>query len=239
MEQFTRVDIFDTKGIEYLFVIGYLLILILVWRVFRNPRRAIERIQSVISTLSAGIMRIPQGIFFNRQHTWTHLAESGAAKVGMDDFLQHVTGRVELIHLKEPGEIIKKGDVLTEIVQDGKHLRLFSPISGEVLQTNPMIQEKADIINEDPYDKGWIYQIKPSEWVKETNSYLLGEKASEWSRKEFERFKEFLSLGPLRSHATEPSMVLLQDGGEVRNNVLADLPDEVWDDFQKEFLDLT
>jgi glycine cleavage system H protein len=239
MEEFTRVDIYDTKGIEYLFVIGYLLVLIIFWTVLKNPRRAVERIQNVIGTLSASVLRIPQGIFFSKQHTWAHLAESGEAKVGVDDFLQHVTGKMKVDRLRDPGETIRKGDLLTEIVQDGKRLKVFSPISGEILNANPVIQENPGALNENPYDTGWLYKIKPSDWVKETQSYMLAEKATEWAANEFTRLKEFLTLGPMRSHASEPSMVLLQDGGEVREHVLTDLPEEVWEDFQQEFLDFT
>jgi glycine cleavage system H protein len=64
----------------------------------------------------------------------------------------------------------------------------------------------------------------------------LAEKATEWSKKEFVRFKDFLSGGAMAKYSSEPSMVLLQDGGEIRENVLSELPDEVWEDFQEEFL---
>jgi glycine cleavage system H protein len=237
MEEFTRVDIYDTKGIEYLFVIGYLLILIIFWNVMKNPKAIITRIQDAISTLSATILRIPQGIFFNKHHVWTHLGESGAAKVGLDDFLQHVTGNVKFSSLKNPGETIRKGDLMTEIIQNGKHLRVYSPISGEILNTNVDLQETPEILSKDPYDNGWIYKIKPSNWVKETKTYLLAEEATKWSANEFLRFKDFLTGGPMRTLSSEPSMMLLQDGGEIRENVLSDLPNEVWENFQEEFLD--
>ncbi len=239
MEEFTRVDIYDTKGLEYLFVIAYLVGLIIFWNMAKNPRRLITRVQEAIHTLSAGILKIPQGIFFNRHHTWTHLSESGAAKVGMDDFLQHITGSVKFNQLKNPGEPIKKGDLLAEIDQDGKHLRVYSPISGEILNTNSALSENPEIVNEDPYKEGWIYSIKPSNWVRETKSYLLAKEASDWSIKEMERLKDFLAGGPMRKYAAEPSMILLQDGGEIRENVLSDLPNEVWENFQEEFLEET
>ncbi len=238
MEEFTRVDIFDTKGMEYIFVIAYLLGLIIFWNIMKNPRVIITRIQEAISTLSANILRIPQGIFFNRHHTWTHLGESGAAKVGMDDFLQHITGSVKFKQLKNPGDAIRKGDLLAEIEQGGKQLRVFSPISGEILNTNSTLNENPEIIQEDPYEEGWIYKIKPSNWVKETKSYLLANEASDWSARELERLKDFLAGGPMRKYAAEPSMVLLQDGGEIRENVLSELPNEVWENFQEEFLDV-
>ena len=236
MEGYSLVDIYDTKGTEYLFVIGYLLLLIIFWKVAKNPQRVFRQIREAVSIISDKILRIPQGIYFNKNHTWAHLKESGVAKVGMDDFLQHVIGNVGLTNLKNPGESIEKGELLTTINQGGKLLRVYSPISGTVVETNPGLNENPGLLNSDPYDKGWIYHIKPSNWVEETRSYYLADRATEWSKKELIRFKDFLSVGAMRKFSSEPSMVLLQDGGEIRENVLSELPGEVWAEFQEEFL---
>jgi len=236
MEGFSIVDIYETKGVEYLFVIAYLVVFIIFWRVVRNPGKVLRQIRDAVSTLSAKILKIPQGIYFSKNHTWTHLGESGAAKVGLDDFLQHVIGELQLSGLKDPGDSIKKGELLAEIEQDGKQLKVYSPISGEVLETNALLAENPEMINTDPYNKGWLYQIKPSNWMKETSSCLLAEKASEWSEKEITRFKDFLSMGAMRKYSSEPAMLMLQDGGEIRDHVLSELPGEVWQDFQEEFL---
>lgn len=236
MEGFSIVDIYDTKGTEYLFVIGYLIILILFWRFASNPGIVLGKIRDAVSTLSVKILNIPQGIYFNRNHTWAHLGESGSAKVGLDDFLQHVIGDLQLSGLKEAGEPIKKGELLAEIEKDGKKLKVFSPITGVVMATNEMLQEDPGLINDDPYQKGWLYQVKPSNWIKDTSSCLLAEKASEWSEKEITRFKDFLSMGAMRKYSSEPAMLVLQDGGEIVDHVLSELPDEVWKDFQEEFL---
>jgi len=237
MENFTRVDIFDTKGVEYILVIGYLLVLIVFWKI--SGKQITRQIQKVLGNLSVNILRIPQGIFYNKAHTWTHLEKLGTAKVGLDDFLQHVIGEVKFTNLKNPGEIIRKGDVLTEIHQDGKHLKVFSPISGSVLSINTSLYENPGILNEDPYESGWIYKIKPTNWIAETNSYFLAEDATNWLTKELERFKDFVTIGPMRKYSSEPSMMILQDGGELRDNLLSELPSDVWKDFQIEFLNFT
>jgi glycine cleavage system H protein len=239
MESFSRVDIFDTKGIEYIFVIGYLLFLIIFWNIANKHEKITKQVRKVINTLSAGILRIPQGLFYNRNHTWAHLEASGTASVGLDDFIQHLTGEIKLTNLKNPGEKIKKGELLTQIDKEGKQLRVFSPISGEIVDTNPTLDEDPGIINEDPYKKGWIYKVKPSDWKKETDSCLFAEDATEWATKELERFKDFLSRGPMEKFSAEPSMVLLQDGGELRENILSELPGEVWTDFQEKFLNIS
>ncbi len=238
MESFSRVDIFDTKGIEYIFVIAYLLILIVFWKLSNKQFSLKAHAKNAINLLSAYILKIPQGLFFNKHHTWAYLEETGTAKVGVDDFVQHLTGTVELNKLIKPGQVIKKGELLTELEKDSKLLKVFSPISGEVLSANASLFDHPEFVNEDPYDSGWLYKIKPENWVAETKGYYVADKATEWFSKELERFKDFLMLGSMNKYQEEPSMVMLQDGGELCDNILSNLPDEVWNDFQKAFLDM-
>jgi len=238
MEGFSKVDIFDTKGIEYIFVIGYLLILIAFWKISTNQVKLRKEVQRVFGNLSANLLRIPQGVFYNRNHTWAHLERSGSAKVGLDDLLQHITGEVQFSHLRNPGEIISKGELLTELNQEGKHLRIVSPISGEILDTNSELTGSPELLNEDPYEKGWIYKIKPSNWIAETKTCYLAEEATNWSMEELQRFKDFLAVS-LKKYSPTPSMVILQDGGELRDSTLSLLPVEVWQDFQQDFLNHT
>ena len=236
MEGFQYVNIFETKGIEYLVIIAFLLLLIPFWHLLNKNVRVNTRIHQTLRTLSASILRIPQGVFFSDTHTWTYLEHSGTAKVGLDDLLLHLTGDIRFISTREPGETIRKGEILTEIEQNGKRLQIASPISGTVIKANPVITESPGTIADDPYKQGWIAQIKPSDWRSETQACYLAEEATAWSRSELDRFRDFLSW-TLGKHATESSMAVLQDGGELCDHTLSELPGEVWQDFQKEFLD--
>jgi glycine cleavage system H protein len=235
MEPFTYSNIFETKGIEYLAIITFLLLLIPFWVLLNRKVRIAKRFQKVLGVLSAKVLKIPQGIFYCRNHTWTHLEKSGAAKVGLDDLLLHITGEVIFRNLKNPGEIIRKGDLLTEIDQNGKLLSIYSPISGKILTTNSALNEDPEMLVVDPYGIGWIYKIKPTNWKTDTNSYFLAEDATNWSIRELERFKDFLA-DSVKKYSSEPSMMILQDGGELRDNLLSEMPGEVWNDFQKSFL---
>lgn len=236
MEGFSKIDIFDTKGIEYIFVIGYLLLLIIVWHVSSRQVKLKKQVQKALGSFSAQVLRIPQGLFYSRNHTWTHLEKSGEAKVGIDDLLQHITGEVSFCNLRNPGEFIKKGDLLTEITQDNRDLRILSPISGMIVDVNYDLAESPELINADPYGKGWICKIKPSSWSAETNVCLMAEAATKWTEKEVERFRDFLAVS-MKKLTSEPAMVILQDGGELRDHTLTQLPEEVWKDFQENFLD--
>jgi glycine cleavage system H protein len=235
MDGFTYHNIFDTKGIEYIAIIAFFAILVPFWIVLNKQVKATKQLQKKLGTLTAGVLRIPQGIFFNQNHTWTHLESKGVAKVGLDDLLLHLTGEVKFSKLRSSGEFVKKDDLLAEINHNGKMLKIVSPISGEILATNSLLQKSPEMLNEDPYQRGWMYKIKPARWIAETSSFYLAEEASSWSAKELERFKDFLATSVER-YAPEPSNVILQDGGELIDEPLAHLPEEVWQDFQRSFL---
>jgi glycine cleavage system H protein len=234
MDGFSYHNIFDTKGIEYLAIIAFFLMLIPFW-IILNRQVVSRKIKHIIGILTANVLKIPQGIFFSKNHTWTHMERHGVALVGVNDLLLHITGAVNFNHFKGPGEIISKGDLLTEIHQNGNILRIFSPISGKIIAKNTTLIEHPEISNEDPYEKGWIYKIKPTNWIADTNSYYLAEEATQWSQKELERFKDFLA-GAAEKYSTNSSLTVLQDGGELCDHILAEMPKEIWQDFQQEFL---
>lgn len=235
MDAFSYNNIFDTKGIEYLVIIAFLVLLIPFW-IFLNKRAKNRmKLDQSFKGLTLNTLQIPQGLFFSRFHTWTYLERSGVAKVGLDDLLVHITGEVKLTRGLEAGDKIKKGDFLAEIAQNDKSLRIYSPISGEVVEMNPLLDKNPDLMNSDPYLKGWIYKIRPTSWVTDTQSYFLAEDASMWARQELARFKDFLSESMAKISA-DPTSVVLQDGGELRDQPLSDLPKEIWSEFQDDFL---
>jgi glycine cleavage system H protein len=201
-----------------------------------NKKSAVRAsIRHAAGILSSAVLRIPQGVFFNRNHTWAHLEKSGRAKVGLDDLLLHITGEVTVKTIKNQGDHIKKGELLAEIDHYGKVLKVFSPLSGEIAETNANLNENPALLNEDPYGEGWVCSIKPAEWVTETHTSYLAEEALEWSKRELERFRDFMAV-TLKKYSPEASMLILQDGGELSDRPLSELPDEVWQEFQDAFL---
>jgi glycine cleavage system H protein len=238
MNGFTYTNIFETKGIEYLIIIAFLLMIIPFWIVINKEVSIKTQIRNAIGILSEEFLRIPLGLLFSKNHTWVHLEKSGVAEVGIDDFLLHITGDVKFSNLKAPGSTINKGELLADIEHNGKILRVYSPISGTVADTNSLLRHTPSVVNEDPYEKGWMYKIKPSGWVEETDTYYQANEALAWTRMELDRFKDFLA-GSLNEHSPEVSMLILQDGGELCDRPLSDLPDEIWQDFQRSFLDLS
>lgn len=235
MEGFTYNNIFETKGIEYIIILSFFAILVPFWLFMNRRIKKTAEAGNTQGFLTSNSLKIPQGVFFSKFHTWAHLLTNGEARVGIDDLLIHFTGDVNFEHVKSPGDSIRKGEVLTVINHNGKNLRILSPISGEIRRTNSNLSENPDLLKDDTYRQGWIYNIKPTNWKAETNSYYLAEEATYWAKQELLRFKDFLSIS-VQKFMPESSGVVLQDGGELIDAPMADLPQEVWQDFQDKFL---
>jgi len=236
MDGFSYVNIFDTKGIEYIVIIIFLLLLIPFWVILNRKKEITTELRKALLFLSAKIKSSPQGLYYTGQHTWTFMERSGAATMGVDNLLVHVTGEVRVNYLKRPEDLIRKGELVAEMDHQGKRLGIFSPISGKILKANDLLTEDPGIVQLDPYEKGWLYAIKPTDWKAETQDYFMADEAKNWLSREMERLRDFLAV-KLAKYAPEQSHVVLQDGGELSESLLAEMPEEMWLDFQKEFLE--
>jgi len=237
MEGFSYHNIFDTKGIEYLVVIGFLLLIIPFWITLNKPEKLKKKIGS-FGVLLLSKLKIPQGLFYSKNHTWTYMKNTGYARIGLDDLLLHLTGAVEVFNLKTPGEKVRKGDSLALLIQNGKQLDIVSPISGEIKFVNSTLFENPGSLNDDPYEEGWFYELKPEDWVEEIKSYFLAEAAIEWTKREMARFKDFI-VQSVQKHSPETGRLVLQEGGELSDHPLSEMPNEIWQDFQASFMSRT
>ncbi|MCX6256853.1 MAG: hypothetical protein NTW49_02985 [Bacteroidia bacterium] len=177
---------------------------------------------------------VPKGLFFDVTHTWAFMDETGVVKLGIDDFLQHVTGTLTRVEMKKPGESIKKGEQLCTLVHKGKQLNIYAPVSGTIIEKNEALTGDSSLINDSPYADGWVYKIEPVNWPREMMFLIMAEKYKDWLKNEFKRLKDFLS--DYIKYDTSFAHVILQDGGEIIDNTLADFAPEVWEDFQNNFI---
>jgi glycine cleavage system H lipoate-binding protein/ABC-type phosphate transport system substrate-binding protein len=186
--------------------------------------------------LSLGSLHAPKGLYFDKSHTWAFMEKDGNVKVGIDDFLQHITGTLTRIKMKESGEKVRKGEKILTLIRDGKQLNIYAPISGVILESNHNLLTNCSLLNTDPYSEGWVYTIEPRNWVREIQFMFMGESYILWLQNEYVRLKEFFSV-LVSSHTPAYAHVVMQDGGEITDHVLADMEPEVWEDFQTKFID--
>jgi glycine cleavage system H lipoate-binding protein/ABC-type phosphate transport system substrate-binding protein len=181
-------------------------------------------------------VKAPGGIFFDRTHTWAFMEKEGKVKIGVDDFLQHTMGKITRVDIKAPGSEVRRGERLATLIQNGKKLDIYSPLSGVVSEVNDELSARPALINSDPYSGGWIYKIEPANWIKETKRYFMGDSYIEWLNKEFSRLKDFIASA-VRQKDLNYSQVVLQDGGEIKEGLMENFGPDVWEELQRKFID--
>jgi glycine cleavage system H lipoate-binding protein/ABC-type phosphate transport system substrate-binding protein len=189
-----------------------------------------------LKVINENSLIIPNGLYYDKTHTWAFMEKDGIVKVGIDDFIQHMTGKITRIKMKNPGDQVKKNELLLSLIQDGKHLNIYAPFTGKIIDINESLVTNPSRINSSPYAEGWIYLIEPSNWLREIQFLRMALRYKEWLKDEFLRLKDFLSA-TINTKTAEFNFVTFQEGGELVDNVLKDFGPEVWEDFQKHFVD--
>lgn len=118
-------------------------------------------------------MNIPADLRYTKEHEWARI-EGTYAVVGITDYAQHELGDIVFIELPKPGAVVEKGKVCASIEAVKAVSDLFAPMSGEAVEANKELETTPQLVNQDPYGKGWIVKIKLSD-PKEADSLLTPE----------------------------------------------------------------
>lgn len=210
--------------------------IILYYKSLRTEKQ--EKAHSNEGIFNEKSVHVPKGLFYDKTHTWAYMEQDGLVKVGLDDFLTQVTGKLSRLEMKKNGTRISKGEVILSLIQDGKQLDIKSPVSGTIRQLNASLKADASLVNSSNYQDGWVYRIEPSNWLREIQFMLMADKFREWIRGEFLRLKDFVTQLPVNGEA-RPALLVMQEGGEIREGLLSDFGPSVWEDFQTQFIETT
>ena len=165
------------------------------------------------------------------------MEKDGFVRIGIDDFLQHVTGPITKVKMRNPGEKIQKGEPFLSLIQHGKQLNIFSPISGVIKENNTKLNTNSSVLNSSPYSEGWVYVIESGNWLKEINAFFMDVTYKTWLKKEFSRLKDFLSS--ITNGEINNSQLVMQDGGELKDKLMELLGPELWEEFQIRFINIS
>ena len=112
-------------------------------------------------------MNTPENLRYTEEHEWVRLEGDGIVVVGITDFAQSELGELVYIEVDTIGEEVAINEVFGTVEAVKTTSDLFMPVSGEVLEFNPEIDESEGddpgLLNSDPYGKGWIVKIKISD----------------------------------------------------------------------------
>jgi glycine cleavage system H protein len=104
-------------------------------------------------------MKIPENLKYTKDHEWIRIEEN-YGYIGITDFAQGELGDIVFIEIETVGETLKKEEVFGTIEAVKTVSDMFMPVSGEILELNPELENAPDSVNKDPYGKGWMIKIR-------------------------------------------------------------------------------
>jgi len=105
---------------------------------------------------------IPTQIKYTKSHEWVETLEDGSVRIGITDHAQDLLGDMVFVELPEVGAEINAGEECAVVESVKAASDVYSPLSGEVTAVNDAVAEAPEIINQSPYENGWLFELKPS-----------------------------------------------------------------------------
>ncbi len=104
-------------------------------------------------------MNLPENLKYTKDHEWVEV-NGDVVTVGITDFAQGELGDIVYVEVETEGESLSSGETFGTVEAVKTVSDLFMPVSGEVLEFNEELEDNSELINKDPYGKGWIVKIK-------------------------------------------------------------------------------
>jgi len=111
---------------------------------------------------NAKTMNIPEGLKYTKDHEWVKL-DGNTAVVGITDFAQSELGDIVYIDINTVGQQVNAHEIFGTVEAVKTVSDLYMPLSGKVLEVNPLLDSSPEKVNEDPYGEGWMIKVELSE----------------------------------------------------------------------------
>lgn len=165
-------------------------------------------------------LRLAAGVAVHPSHSWARL-EPDDVFVGADDLVQAVLGPVESVELPPAGRHVRQGEPLARLRHGERSVELRAPITGTVESGNPALAEQPGLVNEDPFNKGWLVMLRAESPRADRRRLFRGSDLRAWFQAEVDRL-----IGTvLADRALAPS---LPDGGPVVEGLYRHIDDAAW-----------
>lgn len=124
---------------------------------------------------------VPEGLYYTKEFEWLKI-EGDKVRVGITDYAQKQLREIVYAELPGVGSSTKQNDPYGTVESVKAVSDLVAPISGTIEQVNGEVQSKPELLNEDPYSKGWLLVLKPTNLHAELPNLMTFEKAVEWHK---------------------------------------------------------
>jgi glycine cleavage system H protein len=112
------------------------------------------------------VSKVPEDLRYTRDHEWIK-PEGRRVRVGITDYAQGELTDVVYVELPPDGRRVKKGDVVATVESVKTVSEVYSPVAGTVVEVNRELEDHPELLNRDPYGKGWIVVVEAPEPIDE------------------------------------------------------------------------
>lgn len=230
MDGFKYVDIFASKGIEYLVVIGFLIVLVFFWKWLNQPSGEAKSAINTVKRKGVSLIDwflLKDDYYFHQGHCWVFPENKNIVKIGIDDFAQKLLGKPTTFQLPKIGDRIVQGEKGFSLQFDKKNINILSPVEGDVIEINQDLINSPELLNKEPYDKGWLLKVNVPRMGSNLKNLLTGKLAKVWMEETAEKISNIM---------TKDVGIVMQDGGVPICGFVKEIANDNWTKIAKEFL---
>jgi glycine cleavage system H protein len=131
--------------------------------------------------VKVGAYEVPEGLYFSKDFGWVKI-EGDNVRLGITDYAQKSLREIVYTELPSVGSEVKQGEPFGTLESVKAVSDLVASVSGTIQEVNDEVQSKPETLNEDPYGKGWLIVVKPSNLQAELANIMDFDKAVEWHK---------------------------------------------------------
>ncbi len=107
-------------------------------------------------------LNLPYDVRYAEDHEWIRY-EGDKVRIGISDYAQDQLGDIVFVELPQSGDTFEKGEEFGTVESVKAVSELYMPIGGEIISVNAALEESPDLVNQSPYNDGWMIEVKPSD----------------------------------------------------------------------------
>ena len=104
-------------------------------------------------------LNLPENLNYSKDHEWSKVTDN-IVTIGIDDYAQDQMGEIVFVEVPEVGDTFDKGDEFGTVESVKAVSEIYIPVSGEVVEINEALEDAPELVNNSPYEEGWIVKIK-------------------------------------------------------------------------------
>ena len=121
---------------------------------------------------------LPKNLYYSKEHEWVLIEKNGLIRIGITDYAQKKMHEIVFVALPSKGFEVKQREILGTAESVKAVSEVFSPVSGQVIEVNEELALSPELVNQDPYGKGWMVLIKPTNLELEKKKLILLKKST-------------------------------------------------------------